>query len=206
MIGKLFVSSMGAQLGQLITSGLLLAPKLMFTILKKNYVHKSVSKSLFRTYTVFSGNASNLVHLSLKPEPWGNFQHQRSFMDNLAKKLNINKLDDWYKVSSDTVKLHGGSELLSNYKGLLYDLLQNVYPEYPMIIFIIISSLPKYRWDMDKFTRIFMDDLAKKLNISTPEAWLKISWKTLQANDGERLLHKYNSLARVLRVCYPQYL
>ncbi len=87
-----------------------------------------------RAINVFSGNASNLVQLSLKPEPWGNISHQRSFLENLAKKLNVNSKEDWYKVTTSTLKQHGGSELLRVYKGALYKVLVNVYPEYLILL------------------------------------------------------------------------
>ncbi len=60
---------------------------------------------------------------------------------------------------------------------------------------------------MDRFTRSFMDDLATKLNITSPDGWYKISWNTLQKFEAHGLLHKYNdSLVRVLRASYPEYL
>ncbi len=57
--------------------------------------------------------------------------HQRAFMDDLAKKLNITNQDGWYNIKSHTVHEYGGGGLLLNkYNNSLTKLLASVYPEY----------------------------------------------------------------------------
>jgi hypothetical protein len=61
---------------------------------------------------------------------WQNIDNQRSFMDNLAKKLNIllepnnvftkvdmTSPDDWYSMNEKTLREHGGRGLLQYYRG-----------------------------------------------------------------------------------------
>ncbi len=62
---------------------------------------------------------------------WYNLEHQRSFMDGLAKKLNIEDKEDWYKVKGPSLLEHGGGRLLMIYNGSMSKLLSSVYPEYP---------------------------------------------------------------------------
>jgi hypothetical protein len=45
---------------------------------------------------------------------WMDVANQRLFFDDLAKKLNITKPEDWYSISSRTVKQNGG-HFLSKY-------------------------------------------------------------------------------------------
>jgi hypothetical protein len=40
-------------------------------------------------------------------------------MDQLAKKLNLKKLEDWYSVGTKTIQEEGGSFLVSYYNGSL---------------------------------------------------------------------------------------
>jgi hypothetical protein len=40
-------------------------------------------------------------------------------MEKLATKVGVSKQDDWYTVTTNQVKKHGGAGLLSHYKGSL---------------------------------------------------------------------------------------
>lgn len=49
------------------------------------------------------------------------------FLDEVAKKLKIQKPSDWGRVKSETFSKCGGAYLLNLYGGSMYNLLQNVY-------------------------------------------------------------------------------
>jgi hypothetical protein len=49
---------------------------------------------------------------------WKDTTNQRSFLDQLASKLNITKQDDWYKVSVKKVVENGGQSVLQKYGSL----------------------------------------------------------------------------------------
>ncbi len=34
---------------------------------------------------------------------WGDMKNQRNFMDWLGKRLNVKKLDDWYKITGKVI-------------------------------------------------------------------------------------------------------
>ncbi len=62
---------------------------------------------------------------------WNKLSNQRSFLDEIAKKLNIRTQDDWYKVTSTTLQQCGAVALLEKYHKSPSALLSAVYPEYP---------------------------------------------------------------------------
>ncbi len=62
---------------------------------------------------------------------WDVLSNQRSFLDNLAKKLNISSPEGWYYLTCTTFRKHNGTGLLSKYDNSPRKLLQAVYPEYP---------------------------------------------------------------------------
>ncbi len=64
---------------------------------------------------------------------WTSVSNQRTFMDNLAKKLNIKDHEGWFKVSNAVVAENGGNSLLVKFKGSFSKILQHVYPQYPMV-------------------------------------------------------------------------
>ncbi len=54
--------------------------------------------------------------------------------------------------------------------------------------------------------RIFMDTLAKKLNINDRHEWYKVTWESINQHGGGSLFSHYNgSLALLLRNVYPEY-
>ncbi len=55
--------------------------------------------------------------------------------------------------------------------------------------------------------RAFLDDIAKKFNITNQEGWYKISGKILKQHGGHDLLRDYNfSPLKLLKTVYPEYL
>ena len=54
--------------------------------------------------------------------------NQRLFLDNLAKKLKIKKLEDWKNVSITKLKEFGGTFMLNQNNNSIFKLLKNVYP------------------------------------------------------------------------------
>ncbi len=63
---------------------------------------------------------------------WDSLPNQRTFLDDIAKKLNIKSESDWYQVRRNTLFEHGACGLLVHkYGGSRIKMLQTVYPEYP---------------------------------------------------------------------------
>ncbi len=150
---------------------------------------------------------------------WSDFSNQRSFMDRLAKKLNITYPNDWYNVTNKVIKQHGGDGLLHKFNGSGTKLLAAIYPEY-LKLYVIRSYNVIYKWDLSKFScvprgywnhienqRHFMDALATKLNIKDQEGWYSLTTKTMKSHGGHGLLHvKYNgSVTKLLTTVYPEY-
>ncbi len=65
---------------------------------------------------------------------WNNKAYQRMFMDDLFRKLNLNYLEGWDKLTIPTLKQYGGSLLLRKYNQSLPKLFVNVYPEYKEMV------------------------------------------------------------------------
>ncbi len=61
---------------------------------------------------------------------WDDKRNQRSFMDQLAKKLNIVDQDGWYQITKKALLLHGGGGLVRKYSGSPALILRAIYPEY----------------------------------------------------------------------------
>jgi hypothetical protein len=74
---------------------------------------------------------------------WKQTEHQRLFLDSVAKQLGIVEYTDWYKVSTKVIVLffhglmyqaikdQGGAFLLARYRNSPLSMLRAVYPELP---------------------------------------------------------------------------
>ncbi len=61
---------------------------------------------------------------------WDLISNQKSFLIKLAKKLNIDSVEDWYSVPVQEFQQHGGGGLLGKYSSSPSKLLAAVFPEY----------------------------------------------------------------------------
>ncbi len=65
----------------------------------------------------------------------------------------------------------------------------------------------RYNWENPSQQRAFMDDLAKKLNITNKEDWYKLTRDTVYRYGGGELLRKYEFLpSKLVMSVYPEYL
>jgi len=136
---------------------------------------------------------------------WKNKENHRKFLEQLALKLEIRKPQDWGKVSVQTVVDNQGSPLISFYKSIRKALREN-FPgiEWNDDWFIKVPKVEPGFWKKKENHRKFLDQLAVKLDIKSPEDWGKVSQQTLLENHGSSLLGIYFTLRKALSVNFPE--
>jgi len=120
---------------------------------------------------------------------WMNKTNQREFILRLAKKLNYNHFEDWYRFNLYDFQSEGGSRFYR-----IYDSPKNA----------IIKLFPEYEWDPLKFDEVprgywksiknhrnFFDRMAEKMNLKSPDDWFTITCADLKAHGGLALLNFY---------------
>jgi hypothetical protein len=131
---------------------------------------------------------------------WRDKENQRAFFDRLAVKWNIQKPEDWNKMSTKMVMSEGGN-FISYYnhsvsKGI-YTLntlshvlaLQAVYPEFTPAEW---KSKPRGYWKDKENQKAFFEQLASKLNIQKPEDWHLVTKQTIKDEGGSFVDKYYN--------------
>ncbi len=152
---------------------------------------------------------------------WDDISNQRSFMDNLSKKLSINDPIKWYKITMSAIQAHGGEPLLQKYDHSLGKLISSVYSEYTWDTTKFASSIPSRRywdelsnqrnvphghWNQLDNQQSFMDDIEMKLQVTKPEDWFQLTSAMIQQYGGGGLLSiKYNSIPKLLSALRPEY-
>ncbi len=109
-----------------------------------------------RSLCIFGAKTEDLLKLADKSGKWESITNQRAFMDDLAKKLNITNIEEWYNITGKIMRQYGGFELLRMYNNSTKTLLSSVYPEYLQLLMIFQMLLHTciYKWDSHKFTKV----------------------------------------------------
>ena len=167
----------------------------------------SLSKLLTAVYPDFAWDA--LKFGSAPRNHWASIDNQRSFMDELAKKLGFGEgeREGWYKVSHQTLLDHGGRQILAHHNDSLPIILAAVYPDYSWNPLKFSRARRNYWLSLDN-QRTFLDELAKKLGMKEgdKEQWYKVPNRVIIENGGKALLKRYNdSLHEALKHIYPEF-
>ena len=124
----------------------------------------------------------------------------------LFRKLGYETMEDWYKITSRTIKENCGSRLLGKYKGSPQQFLKAAYPDYKWIPWKFEGGAPNGLWNDIENHKEFAEWLFKKLGYETMEDWYKITQEAIRNNHGCGLLHKYNNSPQLfLEAVYPDY-
>lgn len=118
-------------------------------------------------------------------------------MNEVAKKLDIEKPQDWGNIPATLVMEYGGSRLLGKYGSSLNKTLATIYPGLNNTLFIFkeISWDPKWFkfcqrvpssfWNISTNQKRFFDNIAEKNQISSPTDWLRVSTTLVQKSGGQ---------------------
>lgn len=125
---------------------------------------------------------------------WNKFENHIDFRNYLAKKFNLETPDDWYQISTATIRTNGGNGLLnSKYKGQTLTFLKTVFPEVVWYPWLFEEPLKKF-WKDDTSTHtLYIQWLAKKFGWISHHDYYKITLTVIKDNKGSGLLSYYNS-------------
>jgi hypothetical protein len=87
-----------------------------------------------------------------------------------GQQLNLNSMEDWYRVTIQDITTHGGNTLLYNYNYSIYKLLTRVFPEYSWLPWRF-SSIPKGYWKDKSSHQVYLDWLGNKLGFKEKSDW-----------------------------------
>jgi hypothetical protein len=136
---------------------------------------------------------------------WENIDNIKHFLGYCCLKLNVEKVEDWYKCSRKNITELGGGELFNLYKNLV-ELLNKIYKEHYIFYEWKFSVTPNGFWNNIDNQKSYMDWLFKELKYENMEDWYKISQEIIKKNYGAGLIFVYNgSYQNILKNIYPYY-
>ena len=120
------------------------------------------------------------------PGYWNNKENVKNFLLTLEEELNLKTYDDWNKITTKLIQLHGGTNLLKEYS--LYDLKSIGYPNGTFL-------KPKKNfgfWKDKNNIHKFLLEMKEKLNLETPNDWNQITQKQIHDIGGSSFLQYYS--------------
>jgi hypothetical protein len=136
---------------------------------------------------------------------WANLDNQKKYLEWIKIKFNIQKFDDWYKLTAKDIKDNGGAGLLFHYNGSLFQTLKIIYPEYDWKPWLMNNS-PKSFWNKSDSITTYIQWLEKQLQIKKLDDWYNVSAKEISKYfQASSLLNKYGGLKSFLLHYYPNY-
>lgn len=119
-------------------------------------------------------------------------------MDEIAKKLQIQKPSHWGSITLQQVIEHGGRSILKHYGDSLLKALMAIYPgAYFNHIVLILETkwkrewfpkLPKYEvshWASQENQKKFLDEIAAEYKIIEPNDWRRITLSLIRTKGGQ---------------------
>jgi len=123
---------------------------------------------------------------------WNDFSNHIKFRDYMAAKLELNTYEDWYVVSSDTIRKMGGHGLLnSKYGGQTLKFLIAVFPEFTWYPWLFKTPL-NTTWKNPSTHKLFLVWLTNRLEFTTRRDYYKITKKIICDNNGGGIMNYYN--------------
>jgi hypothetical protein len=120
----------------------------------------------------------------LPTNAWSSLAQRRIFFDSIKQTLQINKPEDWYKVTSKTFGKAGGRRMLENYYGgSLAVGLKAVYPDHEWQEWRFINA-PRHFWNDIANQRRYITWFEQEVGIKTLEDWYKAPIEALNTKHG----------------------
>lgn len=153
------------------------------------------------------------VHPNHKWSPWefGEYmprgqwtaQLERDFVEHLARRLKVTKMEDWYQISKAQIYSEGGGILLHRYHNSPSKMITSVLTQHNW-------KSRRFRnrslntWDDVQLQKDFVHRLSKELKITCLSDWYNVSQTQIRERGGSGLLEKYhNSVSQMIIAIIP---
>jgi hypothetical protein len=146
---------------------------------------------------------------------WTNVSNQRRFFEAIRLKLGVETMEDWYGISGKAVQDLGANGLMPyHYRGSIVRALMTVYPEHEWDPwrFSRVSSDTLQRLLSEKprqytsaMARRYLDGLADKLKITSPQQWSLVRPQDLERLKATIPIASLGGLKVALELAYPEH-
>ena len=119
---------------------------------------------------------------------WDDKRNQKKYMEWLKHELGYTTMEDWYKLTQETIITnYGGGLIQTMYKNCYSTLLKSVYPNHNWLEWKF-GCVPNGYWKKKNNQKKYMTWLKHELGYTTMEDWYKLTQKDLVNNCGSGLI------------------
>jgi hypothetical protein len=168
----------------------------------KTYYNGSLFKALTKLYPEYEWDP--LQFAKLPQYYWNDIANQRNALDRIGKELGVQKMDDWYKITSKQVKKTKAAFIVKYYNGSLIEALKKIYPEHNWDP-LQFAKLPQSYWDDELNQKKALDRIGEELGVQKMEDWYNISSTQVRQKKASFIKKHHNGLMEALKKHYPDY-
>eukprot|EP01118_Nematostelium_gracile_P001357 TRINITY_DN11397_c0_g1_i1.p1 TRINITY_DN11397_c0_g1~~TRINITY_DN11397_c0_g1_i1.p1 ORF type:complete len:331 (-),score=79.96 TRINITY_DN11397_c0_g1_i1:3-995(-) len=132
-------------------------------------------------------------------------KNQKLSLEDLASRLGIKRLEDWYKVSHRTVRKNGGRSLFSKYNDSLLCTLQHAYPQHRWYPYLFLS-VPANYWKDPNNIREYLEDCFPLLGLKSIQDWSHVRMKDFKSIGRRFPDYFHGSVQNMIKIAYPDHL
>lgn len=146
--------------------------------------------------TLFPDHKWELSKFSGRKGMWNDIALEREFIMNLASKLKINSMEEWYNVGLKQIRAVKGEKLSRTYNYSVMRMMTSVFPEHnwDKMRFAKRRGL----WTEQESQKDFLTKLAKELKITEMKQWYHVSVLQMRKKGASGLLSKYNGSPKTM--------
>jgi hypothetical protein len=136
---------------------------------------------------------------------WQDPKNHQMYMQWLGERLGIRDPSDWYRVTNQDFRDHGGGAFLLHYDSTVSAAIKAYLPDYDWKDWMFAKT-PKGFWHQRKNRQRYMLWLGTTLGFQKPEDWYTVTGDDFNSNYGNQLLKLYGgSPLAALRDCFPRH-
>jgi hypothetical protein len=172
--------------------------------LLSQYSNKSVIKAACELYPQLRNKEWLFKNVELNF--WNCVKNQKRYIRWLADQLKVYSSNDWYRVSTNDIKILHGHAFIKKYNSSVYTMCKTLFPRkkwYPWLF----KSSPQRFWKNDANKILALSYLEAKLKYKTPSDWYQLNFTTIRALKLDGLFANYfgHSIFNAAKFKYPEY-
>jgi hypothetical protein len=136
---------------------------------------------------------------------WNDRSNRQEYLTTLSRRMKVFSAEDWYKVNMEELVKRGCKGLDTMYKGSLYHILSDTFPEQSWELHLFQHLSPSF-WNDPYNHGQYLKSLESSLGVSMPTDWYKVNPSKIVQLGGTKMLQIYNnSLLQLLEAVYLTY-
>jgi len=122
---------------------------------------------------------------------WTKWENRRAFMEEVARRMEVARPRDWRRVQGKDIRRLGGGGLLERFKGSVFGVLADAYPEQRLPVSLVRDQVPRGHWAKRENRLSFLSYVARSEGVAEEKDWQAVTPARIKDLGGAGLLYRY---------------